>query len=131
MRTLAAAGSGVFNEFDQALWILALRHVRRRSIDGFLGGTHLVGIFNAQDEFTLHMSSVQPVEYRRSGVAQMQIAGRTRRKASDDLFHVCHLYCLEVQGSRFNVQGSEFKVPVLLGFSTSEPLNPEPLNGYS
>jgi len=67
---------------------------RERLEDGvhiLLPGAFDVGVLEAQHETAFHASRVEPVEDRRARAAQVQVAGRARWEAGDDIGHAVHL----------------------------------------
>ena len=63
-----------------------------------LPGPFDVGVLEAQHEAAFHASRVEPVEDRRAGAAQVQVAGRARWEAGDDLGHAVHLIAWKAPG---------------------------------
>ena len=56
-------------------------HPLEDAVHHFLRGTGQIGILDAQDKLPADVTGKQPVEQRRAGSADMEIAGRTGSKA--------------------------------------------------
>jgi len=61
-------------------------------LDRFIGGTTLIGIFDAEDEDTLLLAGKEPVEKRRANTADVEKAGWAWRESDSDLTQDFILY---------------------------------------
>ena len=62
-------------------------HTVENGLNGLVGGTALVGVFDAKHEASVLLPCKEPVEQSRPHAADVKKAGRTGRKSDSNLTH--------------------------------------------